>query len=139
MRRRHRHGRRKRLGRGQGGRALSHLIGSVLDTHHGLTNGVVMPYVLAFNRPAIEERRARMARYLDLHNPSFEAVQSWVLELREEIGIPHTLAALGVEERRVVELTPMAAVDPSVGGNPVPLGEPELRQLFLMANAGDLA
>ena len=119
--------------------ALSHPIGAVLDTHHGLTNGVVMPYVLAFNRPAIEERLARLARYLDLPNPSFEAVQSWVLELREEIGIPHTLAALGVEERHVDVLTPMAALDPSVGGNPVPLGEPELRQLFLMAIAGDLA
>ena len=119
--------------------ALSHPIGAVLDMHHGLTNGVVMPYVLAFNRPAIEERLARLARYLDLPNPSFEAVQGWVLELREEIGIPHTLVALGVEERHVDVLTPMAAVDPSAGGNPVPLGEDELRRLFLMAIAGDLA
>ena len=118
--------------------ALSHPIGAVLDTHHGLTNGVVMPFVLAFNRPAIEERLARLARYLDLPDPSFEAVQSWVLELREEIGIPHTLTALGVEERHIEELTPMAAVDPSVGGNPVSLGEPELRQLFLRAIRGDL-
>ena len=119
--------------------ALSHPIGAVLDTHHGLTNGVVMPYVLAFNRSAIEDRLARLARYLDLSSPSFDAVQSWILELRDEIGIPQTLAALGVEERHADELAPMAAADPSAGGNPVPLGEPELRQLFAKAIVGDLA
>jgi alcohol dehydrogenase class IV len=118
--------------------ALSHPIGAVLDTHHGLTNGVVMPYVLAFNRPAIEERLARLAGYLDLPDPSFEAVQSWVLELQDKIGIPHTLADIGVEEHHVDVLTPMAALDPSVGGNPLPLGEPELRELFLKAIEGEL-
>jgi alcohol dehydrogenase class IV len=119
--------------------AMSHPIGAVLDTHHGLTNGVVMPYVLAFNRPAIEERLARLAGYLALPDPSFEAVQSWILELREKIGIPHTLADLGVEEHHLDVLTPMAALDPSVGGNPLPLGETELRELFLKAISGDLA
>ncbi len=118
--------------------ALSHPIGAVLDTHHGLTNGVVMPYVLAFNRPAIEERMVRLASYLDLPDPSFEAVLGWVLELREEIGIPHTLAELGVEEHHVDVLAPMAVLDPSVGGNPLPLGETELRELFISAIAGDL-
>ena len=118
--------------------ALSHPIGAVLDTHHGLTNGVVMPYVLAFNRPAIEDRLIRLARYLDLPDPSFQAIQNWVLELRERIGIPHTLAEIGVEEHHVADLTPMAAVDPSVGGNPLPIGEPELRGLFLRAIAGEL-
>ena len=46
--------------------SLSHPCGAVLDTHHGLTNAVVMPYVLDFNRPAIEDRMAAVARYLDL-------------------------------------------------------------------------
>lgn len=118
--------------------ALSHPIGAVLDTHHGLTNGVVMPYVLAFNRPAIEDRLVRLARYLDLPDPSFQSVQKWVLELRERIGIPHTLAEIGVEEHHVADLSPMAAMDPSVGGNPLPIGEPELRELFLSAMAGAL-
>ena len=118
--------------------ALSHPIGAVLDIHHGLTNGVVMPYVLAFNRPAIEDRLIRLARFLDLPDPSFHSVQSWVLELRKRIGIPHTLGEIGVEERHVADLTPMAAADPSVGGNPLPIGEPELKKLFLSAIAGEL-
>ncbi len=118
--------------------ALSHPVGAVLDTHHGLTNGVVMPYVLSFNREAIEERMTRLAAYLGLPDPSFDAVLSWILELREEIGIPHTLADLGVEKHHVDVLAPMAVLDPSVGGNPLPLGEAELRELFMRAIVGDL-
>ena len=118
--------------------ALSHPIGAVHDTHHGLTNAVVMPYVLAFNRAAIEGRLTSLARYLDLPDPSFDAVQKWVLALREEIGIAHTLADLGIREEHVDELVPMAAADPSCGGNPIPVGEAELRQMFLASIRGEL-
>jgi len=118
--------------------ALSHPVGAVFDTHHGLTNGVVMPYVLAFNRPALEERMPRLARYLGLPEATFDGVQSWILDLRRDIGIAHTLADLGVTEAAIDELTPMAAADPSCGGNPVPIGEPELRRMFLMALHGDM-
>ena len=119
--------------------ALSHPIGAVHDKHHGLTNAVVMPYVLDFNRSAIEDRLTALARYLDLPDPSFDAVKRWILDLRNELKIEHTLAELGIGEEHVDELTPMAAIDPSCGGNPIPVGEPELRQMFLAAIRGELA
>jgi alcohol dehydrogenase len=46
--------------------ALSHPVGALYDTHHGMTNAVFMPYVLAFNRDAIEERIARLAAYIGI-------------------------------------------------------------------------
>lgn len=110
--------------------AMSHPIGAVHDKHHGLTNAVVMPYVMDFNRPAIDDRMTALARYLDLPNPSFEAVMAWVLELRAAFGIEHTLAELGIGDEHIDELVPMAAIDPSCGGNPIPVGEPELREMF---------
>ncbi len=116
--------------------ALSHPCGALLDTHHGLTNAVVMPYVLAFNRSAIEEKMTVLARYLDLPAPSFEAVLDWVLALRAEIGIPADLAALGVAEDHIEKLAAMAVVDPSVGGNPVPLTRDSLAALFRDAVRG---
>ena len=119
--------------------ALSHPIGAIHDKHHGLTNAVVMPYVLDFNRAAIADRLGALARYLDLPDPSFDAVKRWVLDLRRELKIEHTLADLGIGEEHVDELTPMAAIDPSCGGNPIPVGEPELRQLFLASIRGELA
>ena len=118
--------------------ALSHPCGAVHDTHHGLTNAVIMPYVLAFNRSAIEQRMTALARYLDLPNPSFDAVQDWVLALRAELDIAPTLAELGIRAEHIDELTPMAAIDPSCGGNPVPVGEPELRRMFEMSVSGEL-
>ena len=119
--------------------ALSHPIGAVYDAHHGLTNAVVMPYVLEFNRQAIEAKMARLAAWLGLPDPSFKGVMAWVLALRKEIGIPHTLKDLGVGIDRLDELSVMAAADPSAGGNPIPIGAPELKQMFIACIEGKLA
>lgn len=118
--------------------SLSHPVGAIHDAHHGETNGVVMPYVLVFNRPAIEEKLTRLARYLGLPDPGFQAVLDWVIALRKEIGIPHTLADLGVKESELDRLVPMAVNDPSTGGNPRPAGDAEMRRMFTRAIRGDL-
>ena len=68
--------------------SLSHPCSANLNTHHGLTNAVVMPYVLAWNRTALEDKMTRLAAYLGLPEPSFDGVQGWILELRTQIGIP---------------------------------------------------
>ena len=119
--------------------SLSHPVGAVYNSHHGETNGVVMPYVLVFNRPAIEEKMTRLARYLGLPDPGFPAILDWVQALKKEIGIPNTLADLGVKESDLDMLTPMAVEDPSTGGNPRPAGHAEMRQMFVKAIRGDLS
>jgi alcohol dehydrogenase class IV len=119
--------------------SLSHPVGAVYDTHHGLTNAVVMPYVLEFNRKAIEEKLTRLAAWIGLPNPSFKSVMDWVLALRKEIGIPHTLKEIGVGTEKLDMLSEMAAVDPTVGTNPIPIGVPELRQMFVASIEGRLA
>ena len=118
--------------------ALSHPCGAVLNTHHGLTNAVVMPYVLAFNRPTIEDKLTDLARYLDLANPSFDAVQNWVLELRRTVAIPHTLAEIGVSAEYAHRLAPMAQADPSAGTNPVKLTAENCEKLYENAISGKL-
>ncbi len=126
--------------KGLGGmHAMSHPCGAVLNTHHGLTNAVVMPYVLVSNRSAIAERMAALARYLDLAAPSFDAVLDWILSLREELGVPATLSEIGVTDAHVSQLATMAAVDPSVGGNPLPLTVDSLTGLFNDAIHGRLS
>lgn len=115
--------------------ALSHPVGALYDTHHGLTNGVFMPYVLAFNRPAIEEKIARLAGYLGL-KPSFDDFLAWVLELRARVGIPHTLAGLAVDDSRFALMSRMAPLDPTAGGNPIGLDEASCRRLYQAALDG---
>ncbi|MBP6014685.1 MAG: iron-containing alcohol dehydrogenase [Alphaproteobacteria bacterium] len=117
--------------------ALSHPIGALYDTHHGLTNAVFMPYVLAFNRKAIEAKVARLAAYMGLGG-TFDAFQGFVLNLRDEIGIPHTLKGLKVDEARAKQIAEMAIVDPTAGGNPIALDVAGARRIFDAALTGDL-
>ena len=118
--------------------SMSHPCGAVYDTHHGLTNAVVMPYVLEFNRPSIEEKMTGLARYLGLDEASFEGVMRWILELRERIGIPRTLADIGVPTDAASRLAPMALVDPSSATNPIELTTTALESLFEDALEGRL-
>jgi alcohol dehydrogenase class IV len=118
--------------------SLSHPLGAVYDTHHGLTNAVVMPYVMQFNRKAIDEKMTRLASWLGLKNPSYNAVLDWVLALRKEIGIPHTLKDLGVDKSKLDSLSQAAFNDPSTGGNPVPAGVAEMKQMFIASIDGAL-
>ncbi len=117
--------------------ALSHPVGALYNTHHGLTNAVFMPYVLVFNRAAIEEKIVRLAAYIGL-SPSFDAFLDWVLALRRAIGVPHTLAGLKVDGRDAERIARMAPEDPTAGGNPVPLDAAAARSIFDAALAGVL-
>lgn len=109
--------------------SLSHPVGAIYGTHHGTTNAVVMPMVLDFNRPAIEDRLSRAADYLGIAG-GFDGFRARVMELRAELGIPANLTAMGVEAARLDELTEMALEDPSCGGNPVEMTRENTRALF---------
>ncbi|MCK3776342.1 iron-containing alcohol dehydrogenase [Ensifer sesbaniae] len=109
--------------------SLSHPVGAIYNTHHGMTNAVVMPPVLRFNRPAIEDRIARAAAYLGISG-GFDGFYDYVLKLREELGVPDKLSALGVGTDRIDEMSEMAIVDPTAGGNPVELTLDAAKKLF---------
>lgn len=109
--------------------ALSHPIGAVYNTHHGMTNAVVMPAVLRFNRKAIEDKIARAAAYLGISG-GFDGFYDYVLKLRAELGVPESLSAMGIAPDRIDELSAMAIEDPSAGGNPVPMTLENTKALF---------
>ena len=109
--------------------SLSHPVGAVYNTHHGTTNAVVMPMVLAFNRPVIEDRIARAAAYLGIEG-GFDGFVAHIMALRAALAIPPGLGAMGVEAAKLDELTEMALLDPSCGGNPVELTHDNTRALF---------
>jgi alcohol dehydrogenase len=127
--------------KGLGGmHALSHPIGALLGSHHGLTNAVLMPYVLAYNRPEIEKRIERLAGYIGLEPPSFDAFLSWVVELRRSLGIPHSLAELDAKaEANLERIAAMAERDPSAGGNPRPFDAAAAREVLSAALEGRVA
>lgn len=118
--------------------ALAHPLGALYDAHHGTLNAVLMPYVLIANRGAIEERIARLSRYLDLAKPGFDEFLEWVLTLRQEIGIPNDLAVLGIDDGQVDRIGRMAVEDPSAGTNPIQFSADEYTALVSRAIEGRL-
>ncbi len=118
--------------------SVSHPVGARFDTHHGLTNGVIFPYVVLCNKAAIADKIPHIARALDLPGRDFDAVLSWILSFREKLGVPHTLADLGVKEADAKTIAADAVKDPTAGANPRQLTEAEFEQLTLAAIRGDL-
>ena len=118
--------------------ALAHPLGALYDAHHGTLNAVLMPYVLRANERAIGEPMVRLGRYLNLDQPGTAAVIEWVLGLRERLGIPHTLAELGIDTRQADKVGRMAVADPSSGTNPVAFDADEYRGIFVAAVEGRL-
>jgi alcohol dehydrogenase class IV len=118
--------------------ALSHPVGALYNTHHGTTNGVFMPYVLVFNRAAIEPKIARLAGFLGITG-GFDGFLKAVLDLRKQTGVPHALSGLGVDRGKVETIVEMSLVDPTAGGNPVPLTKEGSRKIFDAALSGDVA
>lgn len=118
--------------------AVSHSIGALYDSHHGLLNAIVMPYVMQMNRPVIEAETARAARYLGLPNADFNGLLDWVLSLRAELELPHTLAEIGIDDARADLVGEMSVKDVTARTNARQLDAGEYRQLFLNALTGKL-
>jgi len=118
--------------------AIAHPVGAFFNTHHGLTNAVILPYVIVHNRPAIGAQLRVIARTLDLAGEPFAAFLDWVLEFRRRLRIPHTLAELGVTLDDPDTIGREASLDPSAGGNPLPTDAATYARLFRSAVKGDL-
>jgi len=118
--------------------SLSHPVGAIYNTHHGLTNAVFMPYVLKKNRKAIEEKIISLTQYLNLPNQTFDGFMSWILDLRKQLSIPHTLKELINDNSKFEEMSIMAKDDPSTGGNPIKLESSDFLDLYINSYDGIL-
>ena len=118
--------------------SLSHPIGAIYNTHHGLTNAVFMPYVLLRNKEAIENKIIDLSRYLNLSNPSFNSFLDWILDLRKSLSIPHTLKELIDDDSNFEKMSVMALNDPSTSSNPIKLNENDFLKLYQKSFEGTL-
>jgi 4-hydroxybutyrate dehydrogenase len=110
--------------------ALSHPIGAIYHTHHGTTNAVCMPAVLQFNKPAITDVIELAAKYLEISG-GFDGFCAYVDDLNALLGIPKTLAGLGVENPDIDRIVTGALNDPSTGGNPIEMTRENTTKLLL--------
>jgi len=118
---------------------LAHAIGALYDTHHGLTVGVLLPYVLAYNASHIPQQIATLNSTLGLPDPSASTLLRWLVDFRKTIGIPHTLTDLKLDSSQTERLSQLAFADPSTGGNPAPIDAAAYATVFEKALHGSLS
>ena len=117
--------------------ALAHPIGALFRTHHGMTNAVLMPYVLLANRTKIVAEVERLAAYCQISG-GFDGFVEHILELRSTSGVPHTLVELGVDPDRIDQIALAAVEDPSAATNPITIDRDFAASIFDAACRGDL-
>ena len=115
--------------------ALAHPIGAHFDTHHGMTNAVVMPYVLIANRSAIGATIERLGAYTGLGH-TFDDVLAHIVQLRADLDVPNTLVELGVDPDAVDTIATAAVHDPSAGTNPITVDHDFAAAVFAAACEG---
>ena len=118
--------------------ALAHPLGALYDAHHGTLNAILMPYVLQANKNAIEARINRLARYMGLADASFAGFLNWVMRIREKLAIPHSLAAIDIDDSQKKTVARMAVADPSAGGNPISFSQEQYSDIFVAAVHGKI-
>lgn len=117
--------------------ALAHPLGAIYDAHHGRLNAILMPYVLLANRDAIETKISRLTTYLQIEG-GFDGFLSWILHLRQAIGIEHSLAAIGIDDPDLNRIARMATEDASANGNPFLFTNKQYQTILNAAVDGNL-
>ncbi len=114
--------------------SLAHPLSTEFGMHHGLANAICLPAVLDFNRVAIPERIAEVARQLGVRGSdestlSFECAGA-IRALRKSIGLPANLHSQGIAEGDLPRLAALAFTDPCHRQNPRPCSEDDLLSLY---------
>ena len=98
-----------------------------------------MPYVLSFNRDVIQNKIVKVCEYLDLKDKSFDTFLNWVLDLRNNLNIPHKLSeVMENNDFDLDKLSKMALNDPSTGGNPKKLKLDDMKIMYQHSMSGEL-
>ncbi len=113
--------------------AISHMVGAEFDTHHGLTNAVLLPPVLRFNEPMISDKVGPMCAAMGLKGADFESFIAGVERLLDICEIPQGLTDLGVRAEAAPSLALKASRDVAAGTNPRKASVDEIEALILGA------
>jgi alcohol dehydrogenase len=126
--------------------ALQYPIGARTHTPHGLGTGLLLAYAMRFNKPARAAELAAVAGAMGLrreHDPdeaAADAAIAAVAALAVAVGLPASLAEIGVAQEELAELARQAlGVSRLIINNPREVGEEDLLEILRAAWRGELA
>ncbi|GGW28994.1 iron-containing alcohol dehydrogenase [Arenibacter certesii] len=118
--------------------SVAHQLGAIYNKQHGLLNAIILPYALKQNKAAIEDRMVHLSKVLGLEKQGTEGIIDYIIGLRRELNIPHTLKEIDINEDNAKEIGEMAFKDPSTPSNASPVNAADLEKLFRAAVSGNL-
>lgn len=118
--------------------SVAHQLGAIYNIQHGLANSILLPYGIKQNASAIEEKMVHLCIVLGLENPGTDRFIQYILNLRKQFNIPHTLSEVDIDDQQAVEIGKKAFDDPSTPTNAKPVTPQDLQNLFTSALVGDL-
>jgi len=119
--------------------SLSHPVNALNNIHHGLSNSIFMPYVLTFNKDAIEKKVIKICHFLNLKDKSFDSFINWILKIRKDLNTPHKLSdVIDEKDFNIERLSRMAIHDPSTNTNPKKLTVDDMKLMYKHSMLGKL-
>jgi len=109
--------------------SLAHPLSSEHGLHHGLANALCLPAVLRFNAAVVPERLARVASLLGAATEPLACAQA-VADLRQRVGLPSGLGAVGIQNSHLAALADKAIVDACHQCNPRDCTRADLLTLY---------
>ncbi|MEM9279319.1 MAG: iron-containing alcohol dehydrogenase [Pseudomonadota bacterium] len=113
--------------------AISHMIGAEHDTQHGLTNAIILPVVLRFNLPGMDEKVLRMAQAMQLDDQSADGFIIAIEKMLDELAIPKALSEIGVPDDCAERIAEKALLDSAAGTNPRSVSLQQAQELVVKA------
>lgn len=110
--------------------AISHMIGAQYDTHHGLTNAIILPAVLRYNEPAITAKLPHMAEALGLEDRSFQGLHSAICTMLDDLNVPKALTDIGVPDGCAAMIADKALQDAAAGTNPRSAAKADIKAII---------
>ena len=112
--------------------SCAHALGTVVDMHHGLANGIMIDHVMRFNADAAGKKMAELARVCGAGGTA-ESFVEWLVALKSRIGIPARLGGKGVTTAHISRLVEIAVKDTCHQTNPKPVSAADFERIFTQA------
>ena len=111
--------------------AIAHMVGAEYNTHHGLTNAIILPTVLRYNLPTLEEKVKRMSEAMQYEDSSVATFITNQEKILDRFNIPKGLKEIGVPEDCVDRIAEKSMVDTAFGTNPIKADLDDVRKLVI--------